>query len=345
MKDFTLLKNAGMYTDLIYLLGYRFDKEEYLRRVSAYVDREKQEKKLDEILDRLQPIPEDIRIFCDPFVNKTVFLRNRGILPYDKDLDYALDQLRNIPLTVNRFVKFAFPQLTMQEVAEHCGSMQALFALVKKSSYPDRIKLGMYEFFSDPRPMVEQLCQTLVLVCGKLEAYYVENGEYLNKLYTETATSQEFSDDLDRILERNHVSVDGRPVYVSFFLARQYTVIFRSHPDFILIYLGAEYRRMLDSPANGGIGVWISQFGAAIGDENRYLVLKMIQEKGEVTCKDVEKAFHFSGSTAYHHLAILLEARLLNKRSEGKNMLYSLNRGYFSAVIAELKKFSAELNP
>ena len=78
MKDFTLLKNAGMYTDLIYLLGYRFDKEEYLRRVSAYVDREKQEKKLDGILDRLQPIPEDIRIFCDPFVNKTVFFRNLG---------------------------------------------------------------------------------------------------------------------------------------------------------------------------------------------------------------------------------------------------------------------------
>ena len=345
MTDFILLEKPGMYTDLLYFLGYRFDKEEYLRRVSAYVDRETQEKKLDRILDRLQPIPEDVRIFCEPFANKTAFLRNRGILPYDKDLDYALQQLRNIPLTVSRFVKFAFPQLTMQEVAEHCGSMQALFALVKKSSYPDRIKLGMYEFFSDPRPMVEQLCQTLVQVCGKLEAYYAENRELLDKLYNKTAVSPEFAADLDRILERNQVKANGRLVYVSFFLARQYAVIFRSHPDFILIYLGAEYRRMLDSPANGGIGVWISQFGAAIGDENRHLVLKLIQEKGEVTCKDVEKAFHFSGSTAYHHLAILLEARLLNKRSEGKNMLYSLNREYFSAVIAELKKFSAELNP
>ena len=63
-------------------------------------------------------------------------------------------------------------------------------------------------------------------------------------------------------------------------------------------------------------------------------------ERKEVTCKDLEKTFNFSGSTAYHHITILTKIGAVKIRNEGKTIFYSLNRKYFDMMRAQLKVFS-----
>ena len=66
----------------------------------------------------------------------------------------------------------------------------------------------------------------------------------------------------------------------------------------------------------------------------------MLLEKPEITCKELERVFSFSGSTAYHHLSILTKSGALKLRNEGKIIYYSLNRLFFDSMIDLLKAFS-----
>ena len=78
----------------------------------------------------------------------------------------------------------------------------------------------------------------------------------------------------------------------------------------------------------------------ALSETSRIQILRLLLERKEVTCKDLEKIFNFSGSTAYHHITLLTKIGAVKVRNEGKTIYYSLNRKYFDIMRAQLKVFS-----
>ena len=86
----------------------------------------------------------------------------------------------------------------------------------------------------------------------------------------------------------------------------------------------------------------IDEFGNAIGDISRAKILWFIWEKGEATCKDLEKEFDFSGSTAYHHITLMTRVGVLKTRNEGKTVYYSVNRKYFDTAVGVLNTFTTK---
>ena len=63
----------------------------------------------------------------------------------------------------------------------------------------------------------------------------------------------------------------------------------------------------------------------ALGDTNRLLILEMLC-KGELcVCKILEK-LKISQPTLSHHMKILYDCGIINKRKEGKWMYYSINK-------------------
>lgn len=50
---------------------------------------------------------------------------------------------------------------------------------------------------------------------------------------------------------------------------------------------------------------------------------ELLLQRSEVTCKDLEKIFNFSGSNAYHHITLLIKIGALKIRNEGKTIYYS----------------------
>ena len=77
-----------------------------------------------------------------------------------------------------------------------------------------------------------------------------------------------------------------------------------------------------------------------LSETSRIEILKLLLERKEVTCKDLERIFNFSGSTAYHHLSLLTKIGAINVRNEKKIIYYSLNKKYFDNMISQLKVFA-----
>lgn len=108
----------------------------------------------------------------------------------------------------------------------------------------------------------------------------------------------------------------------------------------VIYILGLEYISVIDL-INNKKDLSILDLGNAICEESRVKILDLLLNREEVTCKDLEKIFSFSGSTAYHHITMMLKFGLVKTRNEGKTILYSLNRKYFDAIIDVLSKYSS----
>ena len=108
--------------------------------------------------------------------------------------------------------------------------------------------------------------------------------------------------------------------------------------DYDIFFLGTRYNDVIDD-VNSKKDISLEKFGNAVSEPSRIKILQFILEQGEITCKDLERAFSFSGSTAYHHITTLVRIGLVNSRSEGKAVFYSINREYFKKVTELLNKF------
>ena len=77
----------------------------------------------------------------------------------------------------------------------------------------------------------------------------------------------------------------------------------------------------------------------ALGDNNRLLILDMLC-KGELcACKILEK-FKITQPTLSHHMKILCDCGIVNKRKEGKWMYYSVNSRGCENTIKLLKRMT-----
>lgn len=67
-------------------------------------------------------------------------------------------------------------------------------------------------------------------------------------------------------------------------------------------------------------------FCRALGDNTRQEILQLLQKKGELRVSAIVTAFErTSQPTISHHLKILKQEGLVNRRREGKEIIYSLN--------------------
>ncbi len=74
----------------------------------------------------------------------------------------------------------------------------------------------------------------------------------------------------------------------------------------------------------------------ALGDENRLLILRLLQDGELCACKLLE-FLHMSQSTLSYHMKILCECGLVNNRQEGKWAHYSISAEGGAAAVAALQ--------
>ena len=82
-----------------------------------------------------------------------------------------------------------------------------------------------------------------------------------------------------------------------------------------------------------------AQLFKALGDTNRLQILQMLC-KGELCgCKILGK-FKITQPTLSHHMKILCDAGIVDKRKEGKWMFYSVRPGGCEKIISMLKNMT-----
>lgn len=81
----------------------------------------------------------------------------------------------------------------------------------------------------------------------------------------------------------------------------------------------------------------------AFCDENRLQILDMLKEGEICACKILEK-LNIVQSTLSHHMKILLDAKIVNGRKEGKWTHYSINKQGFEEAKKILNSYGENLN-
>lgn len=64
----------------------------------------------------------------------------------------------------------------------------------------------------------------------------------------------------------------------------------------------------------------------ALSDDTRLEVVRIIGEKGEISCSELQKNFRLSQPTLSHHFNKMVQTEIISFRKEGTSHIYSLNK-------------------
>ena len=345
MPKIQVLKDPGYIYDLNYLFYLHFNKQLCLGQEENVRIKEANEKYINELLAHFGDISDDLYVFYHANPNGRSLMTTSYLDPY-KDrfaIDYNFQFLKKLLLDVDSMIRnvirFYLPELSATEMEACVASNTKLYARIKASQYSYEEKSRLYEFFHNPLAYIQALQCALIEKEQLLSVYYKENYEKLIEAHNQT-TFETLCENVKGIDNLSFLNKDEQVMYTSYCLLHRSAMVLYFTMESAVYLLGYDYlttiRQILKAPPKPAL----DSLCAALSEVSRLQILHMLLEKPEITCKELERVFSFSGSTAYHHLSILTKSGALKLRNEGKIIYYSLNRPFFDCIIDQLKIFS-----
>ena len=346
MPNIKLIKEPGYIFDLLFIFFLKYNTE-YCMEMFVNQKKETEDKEFyQRILKDFSPISDDLYVFFHAQKNGRCFFAHSYFDHYknnftsDYNFEFLQRELSNYDEVVRRAVQFYFYDLSEEEMETCIHSNVKFFEVIKNSDYTDTEKSRFYEFFINPSPYIQKLQYELMAKEVQLSAYYEKNYLSILDAYNQL-TIDILIDQLKPLKDLSFFKNDGSQLLVSFCLINRVCIRYMPATDCISYLLGVEYLSKIETIQHSDASVKLNEFGSALSEESRVKMLDLMLEKNEITCKDLERTFNFSGSTAYHHLTILLKYGVIKTRNEGKTIFYSVNNKRFDAVIDVLNKYSS----
>lgn len=347
MSNIKLLRDPGFIYDLFFLFNLKFNTKSYIDRLNNGKSVTENTKYCTSILEQFGEIPEDLFIFFNTaqsdisLITKYYFMNYKDEFVKGYGFNFVQGILNDRDLMIRNVIRFYFYNAGEKVVEEYLQSPAKLFAAIKGSSYSSEVKTCLYEFFHDPDYYINLLRYELMQKEVQLSEYYKGNYQKIIESYNNTTidvlkkASRELGD-------YNFIGSETEVVNLSYCLIANYLIYFIFVGSDVLSVLGCDFVSAMGWSANKIEDIKLDEFGNAIGDISRAKILWFIREQGEATCKDLEKEFDFSGSTAYHHITLMTRVGVLKTRNEGKAVFYSINQKYFDAAIGVMNMFSTK---
>lgn len=348
MSQLFLLKEPGYIYDLFFIFYLRFNTEHCIEVIDDNDRRSEDIKFFDNLLDLFSDISDDLFVFFHAIENGRSFMTTHYFNTYKElfattfDFKFLQGELLDRDKLTRNLISFYFPELSEEETERCMNSNVELFVYIKNSKYSGEEKSKLYEFFINPEPYFQNLQYELM---GKeiiLAQYYEKNYQKILSVYNMT-TFKILNEQVKGFKDLSFIEKNNQKLYVSYCLLNKYCINFFGIEEGALYLLGYEYLSVIECINDINKELNLLDFGSALSEGSRVSILYLLLERGELTCKDLEKVFNFSGSTAYHHITMMMKAGLVKTRNEGKTIFYSINRKYFDAVIGVLSKFSTRL--
>ena len=77
---------------------------------------------------------------------------------------------------------------------------------------------------------------------------------------------------------------------------------------------------------------------AALSDVNRYRIVELLADEGELSCGGIASALGLSASLISHHLSVLESACVVQRRKDGLCTLNRLRRDELASRLAALQR-------
>lgn len=343
MPDIKVIRDPGFLYDLNYLFYAKFNTKLCVENLVDATKKEAYQKYLTEVLQHFGDISDDLYVFYHAKESDRCFITTYYMDPYkdhfatDFNFKFFKGLLSDAEEVKKNLIRFYFCDLSRQELEECFASNEKVFACIKASQYSDEEKRRLYEFFIKPMPYVQALQCELVEKEILLSAYYKDNYEIILEAHNNT-TFEVLCENVKDIHNLSFLqSTDA--LYISFCLLNKFcmNLFFPTHS--VVYLLGYDYISIISAVANAKKIPPLEDLFGALSEKSRVQILRLLLERKEVTCKDLERIFSFSGSTAYHHISLLTRCGAVKVRNEGKTIYYSLNAKFFNMMIKQLKLF------
>ena len=339
MTKLQLLHKPGYVQDLNYIFCLKFFNLENNSKYSS-----EEIKWMKDLIYRFGEVSDDLFLFYYiPSHQTPSFMTRFGMDTFRKhfltDFDFGMfiNDLSDTDKYVRNMITYFMNVLPQEKLEECYTSKDKLFSYIKETNFSWEIKSRLYEFFLKPEPFFQLLKLQLMEKEVMLADYYNENMQVILDAHNKLNYDKVVDCFVGR-MGRSHFYGTNRVAYFSYCLLNNHLIKVYYFDDYDIFFLGTQYDDVIDD-VNSKKDISLEKFGNAVSEPSRIKILQFILEQGEITCKDLEKAFSFSGSTAYHHITTLVRIGLVNSRSEGKAVFYSINREYFKKVTELLNKF------
>lgn len=334
MKNIRLLQEPGFLWDLYYMFFLRFNLDT-LSSVSPEEDGELLYCK--DMVKRFADIPEDLYVFFRRSEkNNSTLVYEYYLKKFQKhfsdryNVEYLQHRLVNWSEVIRNTISFYFDDVAQEELDKYASSKELLFDRLKNSDYSSEYKIKLYEFFINPEHYIKLLQRVLVDKISLLNDYYKECYRKIMDVYDPVQLNS-FAESTDNV---------EREVYVSYCIVDHKHFEHISDFDKCLYILGTDYEKGMEKESRGAEKLALKNFCYALSESNRVDILNLLLEKGEITCKDLERFFDFSGSTAYHHISLMSRMGVVETRNKGKTIYYSINKRTLNDIVIYLKRFS-----
>ena len=339
MKKIVLLQEPSFLWDLYFVFYLRFNFKTLFKEPFSDERTEEFATFCKNTLMRFGDFPKDLAIFFKISEGgNSTFICDKYLKSFEKkfvneyNVDFLQQELVDHDKVIKNMISFYLDGISADELEKCLNSKEKLFEHIKKSRLSMEEKINLYEFFISPMQYIIALQRTLIEKRAILADFYREHYKNIITAYDRIAIN-ELANETN--IATDIVSLDG---YVSYCLIDRFNFKLSLNSNSYLYILGDKYEHALkriDEPAQ----LELKNFCYAFGEKNRIAILRLLKESEEVTCKDLERHFHFSGSTAYHHISILSRTGIVKTRSEEKTIFYSINKDYMHQMIKCFNEF------
>ena len=341
MSKIQVLQDPGFLYDLNFIFYLKFNMEAFIEDITDKSKKEENTAYFKGAIAEFGEISDDLYVFYHANQSGRCFMTTYYLMPFVKqnpseiDLNFIQSKLNDQKQLLRNLISFYFNNLPNEDIEDCISSPSKLFNIVKKSNLSGEEKSKLYEFFMDPAPYIQTLHYEIISKSLLLSDYYKDNYKKIldanNNLDIEIIQTQ-----MKGLKDLNFLNSENQILYISFCLINKHLINSLPFDNGLLYILGYDYTSVLDIAKKRNQKPNLQGLGISLCEESRVKILEMIAERGEITCKDLEREFNFSGSTSYHHITIMTKAGILKTRNEGKTILYSVNKKYFLDIIDTL---------
>jgi len=342
-EDMTLLRDPGYVYDLLFVFYSKFNLDILMKNTDDDSHASSDEV-FDFVKNEVRPyfgeISDDLYVFFHAIETRSCFLADRYFLSKDtKNINFEnfCEALSNKEKLVRKLIKFYFYKLD-DDTAEKCAeSKETIFSVIQNSDYCGEDKAKLYEFFIDPDHYVDLLIKELREKEKLLSSYYDRQYSKVIEMFDNMTYDSLCTQFEGTTIQGWPKGIDDK-YYLSFCLLNKYLVLHKFIGTIISV-LGIGYESVIERNKSGRLPD-LKGFGCVIAEESRVKILEFLLKNGEASCKDLEKNFSFSGSTAYHHIIMMYRSGIVKSRVVKKTVYYSINRQYVDRILGVLLEYS-----
>lgn len=345
MSKIQFIKEPGYVFDLFYLFTLHFNEQYFIEKIDKHMDVEKYTKGLRQQLNEFGEVSPELYPFFALREDKKSFMSACYFAPYlhrfatDYNLQLVQRDLADYDQVIENMLRFYFIGITAETIAECRHSVKKISRLIVESSYSGNLKCALYAFFIDPVAAIQKLIYELI------EKSFVVTQQYERQAAQLLQAQNDFVlEDFVEFCEKENAIIVDTSMYdtimVSFCVNNARTITTRSDDEALMAVMGLDFKVVMALVKDKRQGLNLRDFGTAISEDSRQEILELLLSREEITVKDVEEEFGFTGPNAYYHLALMVKAGVLKTRSRGRTVLYSLNCARFDELCEWFSRYT-----